>query len=151
MKARLFLRQHENHAAVRKLRTNVRLSLADLTDLEALLASNGIGTTEDIAKAKAESEGLGIFIRSLLGLDREAAKSALGGFLTGKTLTAVQIEFINLIIDHLTEHGFIDPTVLYESPFTDIADHGPNDIFTDAQVAELVRILREVRESAMAA
>jgi len=39
----------------------------------------------------------------LVGLDREAAKKAFAVFLNGSTLSASQIEFINLIIDHLTE------------------------------------------------
>ena len=48
-------------------------------------------------------------MRSLVGLDREAAKEALAGSSTGKTLSANQIEFVNLIVDHLTEHGVVDP------------------------------------------
>ena len=36
-----------------------------------------------------------------MGLDRGAAKDALGAFLAGKTLSANQIEFINLVLDHL--------------------------------------------------
>jgi len=31
-------------------------------------------------------------------MDREAAKKAFAGFLSGKTLSANQIEFINLVI-----------------------------------------------------
>ena len=54
-------------------------------------------------KAKDKSHGFGLFVRSLVGLDREAAKKALAVFLNGSTLSASQIEFINLIIDHLTE------------------------------------------------
>ena len=42
------------------------------------------------------------------------------GFLTGKTLNASQIEFVNLIVDHLTEHGVMGAALLYESPFTDV-------------------------------
>ena len=53
-------------------------------------------------------------------MDREAAKDALGVFLTGKALSGNQIEFVNLIVDHLTERGVIEAARLYESPFTDI-------------------------------
>jgi hypothetical protein len=41
--------------------------------------------------------------RKLIGLDREMAKNASGASLGEKTLRANQIEFINLIIGHLTE------------------------------------------------
>ncbi|HLJ26255.1 MAG TPA: type I restriction-modification enzyme R subunit C-terminal domain-containing protein [Candidatus Angelobacter sp.] len=55
------------------------------------------GRQDDIAQVKSES-GFGLFIRSLVGMDREAAKKAFAGFLSGKTLSANQIEFINLVI-----------------------------------------------------
>ncbi|MGE0451762.1 MAG: hypothetical protein AB7Q29_19470 [Vicinamibacterales bacterium] len=38
-----------------------------------------------IAREKAKSHGLGVFIRSLVGLDRKAAKQAFSQFLSGGT------------------------------------------------------------------
>jgi type I restriction enzyme, R subunit len=63
-----------------------------------MLAESGIGGADDINRAKVESHGLGLFVRSLVGLDRGAAKAALAGF-NGKLLGANQIEFVNLIVD----------------------------------------------------
>lgn len=85
--------------------------------------TSGRGTRDpdDIERAREESEGLGIFLRSLVGLDREAAKAALADFLEGRTLSANQIEFVNLIVDHLTQHGVMDPSLRYGSPFTDFS------------------------------
>jgi type I restriction enzyme R subunit len=94
---------------------------------------------------------LGLFVRMLVGMDREAAKQALGGFLEGKTLNASQIEFLNLIVNHLTEHGVMEAALLYESPFVDIAPQGPDGLFTSAQVDELVAVLARIRGTAMAA
>jgi type I restriction enzyme R subunit len=90
-------------------------------------------------------------VRSLIGLDRQAAKEALAGFLNGKSLGANQIEFVNLIVDHLTEHGVMDAAMLYESPFTDLTPRGPDGLFSSAQVDELVGILGSVRDMAIAA
>jgi hypothetical protein len=39
---------------------------------------------------------LGLFVRSLVVLDREAAKRALGKFISGGNLSANQIELVNL-------------------------------------------------------
>jgi type I restriction enzyme R subunit len=72
-------------------------------------------------------------------------------FLAGKTLSANQIEFINLIVDNLTEHGVVEPSRLYESPFTDLTPKGPDILFTTSQIDELMRALEAVRATAVAA
>jgi type I restriction enzyme R subunit len=149
-KARAFLREHQDHIAIQKLRMNRALTATDLEELERMLAESGIGDTGEIARAKKESLGLGLFVRSLVGLNREAAKEALAGFLSGKTLGANQIEFVDLIVNHLTEHGVMDAALLYESPFTDITPQGPDGIFTTPQVDELISILNEVKANAAA-
>jgi len=149
-KARQFLREHEDYLTIQKLRRNKPLTTTDLEELERIMLQAGVGTSDDLNRAKQESSGLGLFIRSLVGMDREAAKHAFGQFLSGKTPAANQIEFINLIIDHLTEHGVMDPGLLYESPFTDINPQGPEGVFTSGQVDQLVSLLNEIRQRAAA-
>ena len=70
--------------------------------------------------------------------------------MVGRNLTANQIEFIDLIVDHLTERGAIDPRRLYESPFTDIDDQGVGGVFPSVDVRILVHILAAVRAKAAA-
>ena len=148
---RAFLREHEDHIAIHKLRTNKALTASDLDELERMLTTSGVGGAGDVQKAKEESHGLGLFVRSLVGLDREAAKQAFAGFLEGKALTANQIEFVNLIVDHLTEHGVMGVDLLYETPFTYITPTGPDGIFSADQLIELLAVLDQVRASALAA
>ncbi|MEO7074153.1 MAG: type I restriction-modification enzyme R subunit C-terminal domain-containing protein, partial [Ktedonobacterales bacterium] len=150
-KARYFLRAHQDHLTIHKLRTNKALTAADLAELERMLAESGIGNADELKQAEQEAKGLGLFVRMLVGMDREAAKQALGGFLEGKTLNASQIEFLDVIVDHLTEHGVMEAALLYESPFVDIAPQGPDSLFTSAQVDELVAVLARIRATAMAA
>ena len=123
----------------------------DLDELEAMLITSGLGGPEDMQKAKEESHGLGLFVRSLIGLDRGAAKQSFAGFLTGKKLAPNQIEFVDMIINHLTEHGVMDAALLYESPFTDLTPKGPDALFGAAQLDELLAVLHQVRAAALAA
>lgn len=148
-KARQFLKANENHLTVYKLRVNQPLTQSDLAELERMLTDSGIGNAEDVQKAKESSEGLGLFVRSLIGLDREAAKAALGGFLTGKTLRANQIEYLNLILDHLTEHGSMDARLLYDSPYIDFSPRGVDGVFPSNEMDEIVAILQDVRQRAV--
>ena len=149
-KARAFLRQHQDQIAIHKLRLNEPLTALDLTDLERVLAESGVAKPEHLKRVKTENQGLGLFARSLIGLDREAATRALGGFTKGKTLSANQIEFVGLIVEHLTAHGVMEAALLYEAPFTDLNPQGPEGVFSAKQVDELVGVLEFVRDRAIA-
>jgi type I restriction enzyme R subunit len=65
-------------------------------------------------------------------------------------LTAHQHEFVDMVIDHLTARGVMDPRVLYESPFTDLDPLGVAGVFGEGEVVELIRILRDVQGRAAA-
>ncbi len=150
-KARAFLRQHLDNVVIAKLRMNKPLTQSDLTELERLLGESGAGNSEDVRRAADEARGLGPFVRSLVGMDRSAAKEALNGFTRGRGLSANQLEFVNLIVNHLTEHGVMDASRLYESPFTDLSPRGPDGLFKASELDELVRAIDAVRATAVAA
>jgi type I restriction enzyme R subunit len=148
-KALAYLRDHEDHLALQRLRRNLQLTPDDLTALQQMLLDSGAGTEEDIARAKEESHGLGLFIRSLVGLDREAATEAFDRYLSDASFTVNQLRFVQMIVEQLTANGVMEVARLYESPFTDHAPQGPDMIFTEEQVDGIVEILAEVRQNAL--
>lgn len=146
-KARAFLRVHENRLALHKLRRNQPLTATDLEELERLLVE--AGGAPDFASARGQGAGLAKFVCSLVGLDRAAAKALFNDFLAGSQTSANQIEFIGLVIDHLTEQGAMDAARLYESPFTDLSPAGPEALFSGDRVDRLVAVLSEVKARAV--
>jgi type I restriction enzyme R subunit len=147
-KARAYLRAHADHVALQKLWRNRPLTQTDLDELERMLTEAGLGEPADLARARTEGDGLGVFIRSLVGLDREAASDAVSGFVDGRTLTADQLDFIALVVEHLTANGAMDVGLLYEPPFTSLAAGGPETLFPDADVDELIASIRAVGANA---
>lgn len=149
-KVRRFLRAHEHHPTLHKLRHNEPLTTADLAGLEQMLAANGIGGREEIDRARRASGGLGVFVRGLVGLDREAAKAALSSVIAKDAMTVDQCDFIHLVVTHLTGHGAMEVARLYASPFTDIAPQGPDSLFAPEAVDALVTALQQIQARAIA-
>jgi type I restriction enzyme, R subunit len=144
-KVRHFLRPRENELALQKLRLGLGLTKDDLDALDQMLVEAQLGPPANYVAAR--NEGLGIFIRSLVGLDRQAAVRAFDGFLQGKALTSNQQQFISLIIDELTRNGVMDPSRLFESPFSDIAPAGYQRLFGD-DAPRIASALDELRRRA---
>ena len=112
-KALAFLRDKLEEPALHKVRWNEPLTAADLESLEQMLVEAGVGTAEQVKIVARQEHGLGLFLRSLVGLDRVAAKSgAFSRFIEEQQLNASQLDFVNLIIDHLTQCGWMWPEKL---------------------------------------
>lgn len=147
-KARVFLRDQMDREAIQKLRMNEPLTESDLSELESILRESG--SADDVAMQRASEHGLGLFVRSLVGLDRESAKASLNQLVAGTALNGNQIEFLAMMVDYLTEHGVMEPRALYESPFTDISPLGPDGLFPSTLVDQLLGFLDRVRSGAQA-
>lgn len=141
MKARRFIEEHRDHITLIKLRKAEPLTAQDLEELERIFLEEGIAASDDLAAIKAE-QGLGRFLRSLTGLDRAAAKAAFSAFISGRQLAANQLEFLDRVIDTLTEAGFVDPKTFYESPFTDMDSQGIVGVFPMEQAKQIIDIVK---------
>ncbi len=149
-KTRDFLKAHEDRLAVYKLRTNKPITATDLAELEVILLEQAAGDKQLIDQAKLATGGLGLFVRSLLGLELGAAMEAMADFLNEQTATASQLEFAKLIVNYLTVDGVITNNRLYESPFTNVAATGPDSIFPAGKVEQLFKVIEDIRLRAVA-
>jgi type I restriction enzyme R subunit len=94
------------------------------------------------------NQPLGVFIRSIIGLDIKAAQEAFSEFLNSGNLKADQVTFIQNIINYLNKNGTIEPSMLFEPPFTDLNDYGLNGVFDDAAAYKIISIVEHVNENA---
>lgn len=148
-KARHFLLEHEDNLTLQKLRRGLPLTATDIEQLSQLLLSAGVADRAQIEKAAELGRGLGRFIRSLVGLERAAVVEAFSTFIAEGYASADQIEFIELVIEHLTEKGVMDPKMLYTSPFTDVAPSGPEQVFDLKRTDRLIEVIEGFNASAV--
>ncbi|MFW8636743.1 DEAD/DEAH box helicase family protein [Cribrihabitans pelagius] len=149
MKVRRFIEQHKDHITLIKVRRGEALTKQDIDELERILIEQEVADDAIISDLAGEG-GLGRFLRSLTGLDRAAAKEAFSTFVSQNQLNADQAEFLDMVIDSLTESGFVDPVSFYESPFTDLDDMGIAGIFSREQVQEIIQIVRGLNDAVAA-
>ncbi|GEL18920.1 DEAD/DEAH box helicase family protein [Pseudonocardia asaccharolytica] len=147
-KLRIYLRTHEDHLAIQKIRRNKQITSTDLEELERIFVESGIGTEDEVDRAKAGPGGLGVFLRSLTGLDRESAAAAFEKFQQGRTFSSAQLRFLNEVIDYLAHNGTIEIDVLYQTPFNSIAPGGPEDIFVEVDIDHMITAMDAVNATA---
>ncbi|MBO5109548.1 MAG: DEAD/DEAH box helicase family protein [Clostridia bacterium] len=130
-KAEFYIRQHQDEAAIAKLKSNVPLNAEDVEALERILWSE-VGSKKDY-EAEYGKKPLGEFVREIVGLDMTAAKAAFAEYLNDVNLDADQIYFVNQIIEYIVRNGVMkDMSVLQDPPFTDRGSIA--EVFTDISI-----------------
>lgn len=148
-KAEYYVRRHQDNLVIAKIKNNIPLSDADLKMLEAILWSE-IGTRQEY-EAEYGKKPLGEFVREIVGLDMNAAKTAFAEFLEGTNLDSRQIYFVNQVVEFIVRNGLMkDLSVLQETPFTDQGSFA--EIFTDQTMwLNIQKIIQQVNANALAA
>jgi len=144
-KVEAFIREHEQHVAIERLKRNIALTPRDLEELERFVyESDAVGGRDQFVEAFGEERSLAALIRTMVGLDRGAAMQAFSAFLDEAKYSSTQIRFVQMIIEHLTRNGVMDPGLLYEPPFSGIHHDGVEGVFADADVDALLVSLRQI-------
>ncbi len=147
-KAEFYVRQHQDHLVIAKLKKNVPLTQLDVETLEKILWSE-VGTREDY-EAEYGKKPLGEFVREIVGLDMNAAKEAFAQYLNDSSLDSRQIYFVNQIVEYIVHNGLMkDLSVLQESPFTDRGS--VVELFTDLSIWLGIRsVINRINSNAIA-
>ena len=119
--------------------------------LETMLFDGTERGTKDEFVTEYGEQPLGVFIRSIVGLDIKAANDAFSDFIQKGNLRADQMTFIKNIISFLEKNGVIDKRMLFEPPFTDINDQGLLGVFDDASATKIISIVDEINGNAVVA
>ena len=143
-----FIREHKNHITISKLNTNQPITEQEVEELQRILFDGEDRGTYEKYKEVYGEQPLGKFIRSIVGLDIQAAQAVFSGFLQSGNLSADQMKFIDNIIQHLNRNGTIDKTLLFEPPFTDTNDQGLVGIFDDQQAVKIIGLLDGINGNA---
>jgi type I restriction enzyme R subunit len=150
-KVEAYLKQNSSNLTIHKIRNNIQITKGELGELELMLFNQGeLGTKEEFVKAFGE-QPLGKFIRSIVGLDTNAAKLAFGEILSGQTLNAQQIRFMDTIINFFTVKGVIEPAMLFEPPFTDLSASGIMGVFDEITSTKILSLINLINNTADAA
>lgn len=145
-----YIREHADHLVISKLKNNIPITPSEIEVLESILfSSDEIGTSDDFKKNYGE-QPLGAFIRSIVGLDMQAAQHAFSTFLQAGNLQANQITFVQNIIQYLSKNGVIDKALFFEPPFTELHQDGIIGIFDDAEATSIFSIVDQINQNALA-
>jgi type I restriction enzyme R subunit len=145
-----YIQKNKNHITIHKLRTNQTITSSELKELEKMLFEQGdLGTHEQFVQAYGD-QPLGSFIRSIVGMDSEAANAAFTSFINNPSLNASQIRFVNMIIQYLSTNGMITADKLFEPPFTEINDNGLLGVFSKSDADAIVKTIDQINMHAIA-
>lgn len=145
-KVNQYLREHQDHLAIYKLKNNLQLIKEDFLALEKILWRE-IGSRDDYQKEFGDTP-LTILVRQIVGMEQEAANEAFSEFLTDQNLDSRQIRFVKTIVDYIVKNGhMLDKAVLQEDPFQAIGSI--TEVFDIDKALRLVGILDQINKNAM--
>ena len=146
-----FIKANENHITIAKLKRGLTLTPTDLNELERFVfEAQEVESKEKFEQCFGTDQPLPLFIRSLVGLERQAVQQAFSKYLQGTTYNEKQIRFIEMMIEHLTQRGVLEASQLYEPPFNQIHYEGIDGVFNDGDADEIFEVVEAFNQSAVA-
>lgn len=146
-----FIKANDSHVTIAKLKKGLPLTSSDLSELEKFVFNaQEVESQDKFKECFGTEQTLPHFIRSLVGLDKQAVQTAFSKYLKGTTYNEKQIRFIEMIIEQLTSLGTLEAGRLYDQPFTNMNPRGVEGIFNLKDADEIFNIVEEFNQLEMA-
>ena len=107
-----------------------------------------LGSKADYEKTFADKP-VGLLIREVAKLDKEAADKAFATFLNENFLTQQQSTFVKTIVDYVVQNGYIDPVKLNSAPFD--RPQKLVNLFDSSKQEKLIKIIETMKDNAVKA
>lgn len=142
------IRGHPDHITIRRLKNNEPVSRADIAALESMLFSEPKGVPKEKYQEIYGDKPVGVLVRSIIGLNRNAAKQAFAEFLEQAPLHPDQINFLNEVVEYLVTNGVMEPKEMFEVPFTLHHDQGVVGILGQEMAGKIVELVKKINGNA---
>lgn len=143
------IKDNENNITIHRLHTNQPITASELDELDRMLFEQSGAQTHAEFKKLLGEKPLGVFVRSILGMDSHSAREAFSEFLSHGPLSSVQIQFVNDLIRQLTLDGKVNPEMLFEQPFTKFHQEGIAGVFPLDTSKKIIEIVKDVNGRAV--
>jgi type I restriction enzyme R subunit len=145
-KVNRYVNENGNTLAIYKLTNNIPLREGDYQELERVLTVE-LGSRGDYEREFGETP-FGLLIRKIAKLSHEAAMEAFSQFINDQALNHNQIEFINKVINHVEQNGYMDDLKeLTKPPFDKPVIFVR--LFDQQRQTQLMEILRQIKDNAV--
>lgn len=113
-KVNRYIEENGNALAIYKLKHNIQLAPADYRELERVLTEE-LGSKEDYHREFGDTP-FGLLVRKIAKLDHDAAMAAFSEFINDEKLNQRQIAFVNKIINHVEQNGYMESIMDLQKP-----------------------------------
>ena len=150
-KIRQFIIENRYDLTIDKLHKNIKITIADLERLEEMLLAQGTETSREEFYKMLEGKPLGVFIRSVVGVDKMALKNAFAKISNYSQFNIKQMEFIDTIINSISQNGILEPKQINEDvQLQSIYTGSVIELFGMGVAQEVISVVREINDNGVA-
>lgn len=145
-KVNRYVEENGNFIAIYKLKKNIPLNENDYKELERVLTTE-LGSKADYEREYGDTP-FGLLIRKIAKLDHEAAMEAFSQFINDESLNQKQIAFVNKIINHVEQNGYMeDISDLMKPPFDKPVSF--IKMFDNKTRENIVKVINDIKDNAV--